>query len=61
MSGDKWLAALALLLIMEGLMPFLNPRAWRQLFARLLAMSDGQLRFLGLASLVCGALLLLLL
>ena len=45
----------------KGLMPFLNPGAWRQLFARLLAMSDGQLRFLGLASLACGALLLLLL
>nr|WP_297525911.1 DUF2065 domain-containing protein [uncultured Roseateles sp.] len=61
MGGDKWLAALALLLIMEGLMPFLNPGAWRQLFARLLAMSDGQLRFLGLSSLVCGGVLLMLL
>ncbi|WP_343639514.1 DUF2065 domain-containing protein [Roseateles sp.] len=61
MSGDKWLAALALLLIMEGLMPFLNPGAWRQLFAKLLAMNDGQLRFLGLASVLCGGLLLLLL
>jgi len=61
MSGDKWLAALALLLIMEGLLPFLNPGAWRELFSKLLAMSDGQLRFLGLASLVCGGLLLVLL
>ena len=61
MGGDKWLAALALLLIMEGLMPFLNPGAWRQLFARLLAMTDGQLRFLGLSSLVCGGVLLMLL
>ena len=61
MGGDKWRAALALLLIMEGLMPFLNPGAWRQLFARLLAMSDGQLRFLGLSSLVCGGVLLMLL
>ena len=42
-------------------MPFLNPGAWRQLFARLLAMSDGQLRFLGLSSLVCGGVLLMLL
>jgi uncharacterized protein YjeT (DUF2065 family) len=61
MNGDKWLAALALLLIMEGLMPFLSPGAWRQLFSKLLAMSDGQLRFLGLASLACGGVLLLLL
>ena len=43
MSGDNWLVALALLLVMEGLMPFLNPVAWRKLFAKLLAMSDGQL------------------
>ncbi|ANH68388.1 DUF2065 domain-containing protein [Mitsuaria sp. 7] len=61
MSGDQWLAALALLLIMEGLLPFLSPGTWRQLFSKLLAMSDGQLRFLGLASLACGGLLLWLL
>ncbi|OWQ93293.1 DUF2065 domain-containing protein [Roseateles aquatilis] len=60
MSGDNWLVALALLLVMEGLMPFLNPVAWRKLFAKLLAMSDGQLRFLGLASVLCGGLLLML-
>jgi uncharacterized protein len=61
MNGNQWLAALALLLIMEGLLPFLSPGTWRQLFSKLLAMSDGQLRFLGLASLACGGLLLLLL
>lgn len=60
MSGDAWLAALALMLVMEGLMPFLNPAAWRQFFAKLLALSDGQLRFLGLASMACGGLLLML-
>ncbi|WP_416757769.1 DUF2065 domain-containing protein [Roseateles sp. So40a] len=61
MGGDKWLAALALLLIMEGLLPFLNPRAWRELFSKLLALSDGQLRFIGLASLAGGVLLWMLL
>ena len=61
MGGDKWLAALALLLIMEGLLPFLNPRAWRELFTKLLALSDGQLRFIGLASLTGGVLLWMLL
>lgn len=61
MGGDKWLAALALLLIMEGLLPFLNPRAWRELFSKLLALSDGQLRFIGLASLTGGILLWMLL
>ncbi len=61
MGGDKWLAALALLLIMEGLLPFLNPGAWRELFSKLLALSDGQLRFIGLASLTGGLLLWMLL
>ncbi len=61
MSGDKWLAALALLLIMEGLLPLLNPGAWRELFSKLLALSDGQLRFIGLASVTGGVLLWMLL
>lgn len=56
--GDALLMALGLMLVMEGLMPLLNPGAWRQVFARILAMSDGQIRFLGLASLACGVLLL---
>lgn len=56
--GDALLMALGLMLVMEGLMPLLNPSAWRQVFARILAMSDGQIRFLGLASLACGVLLL---
>lgn len=59
MSGDAWLLALALLLVMEGLLPLLNPVAWRRLFTQLLSMSDGQLRFIGLASCLCGGLLML--
>ncbi len=58
MDGSTWLAALALLLVAEGLMPLLNPSAWREMFTRLLAMSDGQLRFIGLASVGCGLVLL---
>lgn len=56
--GDTLLAALALMLVVEGLMPFLNPRGWRQVFSRVLAMSDGQIRFIGLASLLAGLALL---
>jgi uncharacterized protein YjeT (DUF2065 family) len=56
--GDTLLAALALMLVVEGLMPFLNPQGWRQVFSRLLAMSDGQIRFIGLASLLAGVALL---
>ena len=56
--GDLLLGAMALMLIFEGLMPFLSPQAWRQLFERALRLSDGQIRFLGLTSMVVGLLLL---
>jgi uncharacterized protein len=48
--------ALALMLVLEGLMPLVAPAAWRDMFRRLLALSDGQIRFIGL-SLVGGGLL----
>jgi len=60
MNGNTWLAALALMLVAEGLMPFLNPSAWRDFFQRLLSLNDGQIRFIGLASVVCGLVLLVL-
>ena len=53
------LGAFALMLVFEGLLPFLNPRGWRQVFERAVQMSDGQIRMLGLASLVAGLVLLL--
>ena len=49
------------MLVIEGLLPFLNPNGWRQVFARVLAMSDGQIRFIGLASMLAGLLALWLL
>ncbi len=52
--SDSLLTALALMLVIEGLLPFLSPTQWRQVFARVLAMSDGQIRFIGLASLLSG-------
>jgi len=63
MSGglsEALLAALSLMLVVEGLLPFLSPTVWRQLFARMLAMSDGQIRFVGLTSMVIGLLSLVL-
>ena len=51
--------ALALMLVFEGLLPFLSPDAWRQVFERAVKMSDGQIRFLGLSSMLIGLLLLL--
>ena len=53
MPDSLW-AALALVLVIEGLLPLLAPRLWRESFARLLTLSDGQLRFIGLASIVIG-------
>ena len=55
---DLALGALALMLVAEGLMPFLSPAAWRQVFERALALSDGQIRFLGLVGVLAGTLLL---
>ena len=54
------LGALALMLVFEGLLPFLSPTAWRQVFERALKMSDGQIRFIGLSSMLAGLLMLLL-
>ena len=51
---DTLWAALALVLVVEGLMPFLAPRAWRETFRKLTEMSDGQIRFIGLASIALG-------
>lgn len=51
------IAAVALMLVFEGLLPFISPARWRELFARVQSLSDGQLRFMGLSSIVCGVLL----
>ncbi len=58
--GDLLLGALALMPVFEGLLPFLNPAAWRRAFERATQMSDGQIRMLGLSSLLAGLLLVLL-
>ena len=54
MDSDLLWAALALMLVFEGLFPFLLPRGWRRTFERLLAMQDGQIRFFGLVSILLG-------
>ena len=56
--GKILLTALALMLIIEGMLPFLAPAFWRETFRRITAMSDGQLRFIGLTSMLAGLLLL---
>jgi hypothetical protein len=52
------LMALALMLVIEGLLPFLAPKLWRETFQRLMQLSDGQIRFFGLTSMIAGLVLL---
>jgi uncharacterized protein len=51
---DSLWPAFALLLIVEGILPFAAPRIWRDTFRKLIEMSDGQLRFVGLISMALG-------
>ena len=51
---NSLLAAVGLVLVLEGLLPFLFPRLWRDTFRKLLELSDGQLRFMGLISMLVG-------
>lgn len=53
MSETLW-TALALVLVVEGVLPFAAPRAWRDTFRRLIELSDGQIRFVGLVSIAVG-------
>ncbi|WP_374592556.1 DUF2065 domain-containing protein [Aquabacterium sp.] len=52
------LTAVALMLVIEGLLPFVNPTAWRRMFEQALRLSDGQVRFLAMSSMVAGVVLL---
>jgi uncharacterized protein YjeT (DUF2065 family) len=53
--------AVALMLVFEGLLPFIAPKRWREIFRRISDLSDGQIRFFGLISIVSGVLLYLIL
>jgi uncharacterized protein YjeT (DUF2065 family) len=52
------MGSLALMLVFEGLLPFISPGVWRSVFERATQLSDGQIRFIGLSSMVIGVLLL---
>ena len=52
--GTTLLMAFALMLVIEGLLPFIAPSAWRETFRRLMQLNDGQIRFIGLTSMVLG-------
>lgn len=57
--SDSWLTAFALMLVIEGLLPFAVPSVWRDTFKKLVEMNDGQIRFIGLISVVSGLAFLL--
>jgi len=52
------MVAFALMLVIEGMLPFLVPTIWRDTFRKLTEMSDGQIRFVGLSSMLGGLVLL---
>lgn len=56
MDSDAFWLAMALVLVIEGLFPFLSPGGWRRMFTQILALSDGQVRFFGLCSIAAGLL-----
>lgn len=56
---NNLLIAFALMLVLEGVVPFLAPSAWRETFRRLIQFTDGQVRFIGLTSMLAGIILLM--
>ena len=54
------IAGFALMLVLEGILPFVAPKFWREAFRKFTEMSDGQIRFAGLTSMIIGLGLLLL-
>lgn len=52
------LSALALLLVIEGILPTANPGGVRRLLVRMAELDDRSLRISGLVSMVIGAVLL---
>lgn len=57
MTGDTLVTALGVFLLLEGLLPLLAPRAWRETFMKMMQFNDGQLRFIGLVFVGLGLVL----
>lgn len=58
MDSNTLLTALALVLLIEGLLPFLFPGGWKRMFSQLLQLHDGQIRFFGLICMLLGLMIL---
>lgn len=52
---------MALLLMLEGLLPFFSPASWRRAMMQIAQLRDGQIRFFGLIAIAAGLVILLLL
>ena len=57
--SDNLLLAFALMLVLEGIVPFIAPNVWRETFRRLTQLTDGQIRFIGLTSMLVGLIVLI--
>jgi len=55
---QTFMTAVGLMLVFEGLLPFVSPASWRSLVRRIGVMKDGQIRFFGMASILAGLALL---
>lgn len=55
---DDVVRAIALLLVFEGMLPFLSPNGWRQAMIQAGQLSDKTLRVIGLGSMLAGVLIL---
>ena len=61
MPGVNWddlLTALALVLVIEGIVPFLNPQSLRKMLVTVAQLDDRTLRITGLVSMICGVVML---
>jgi uncharacterized protein YjeT (DUF2065 family) len=58
MYWTEILTAVALLLVIEGMLPFVRPGRYKQMVAQIVRLPDNQLRLFGLAAMIIGLLLL---
>jgi uncharacterized protein YjeT (DUF2065 family) len=58
LDSDVLWAAFGLMLIFEGVFPFISPQGWRDKMAQILSLQDGQIRFFGLLCLLAGLFML---
>jgi len=56
--GDLLVPAIALMLVLEGILPLTAPKFWRDVFRQMVELRDGQIRFIGLVSVGIGLALL---